>query len=265
MAKFGSRSAVLFASISIAGGASAQSDKPWDGFYAGVNAGGARSSACTTSTLAGISIDSASVATVSNRNCATGGFVGGVQIGENFQTRRLVWGIGADLDLWSAKNGNQTLKSTGPSPPAGAYAFSGKGSPSGFAIVGPRIGYAGDLLLPYLTAGAIVTTGSRNATLAYIPAGTTKPVASFTGGQKFGSTGWAAGVGTEIGLNSAWSITAEYLHINLGKGSNAVTTCNGSASECAAFAGISLNSVHNDFGANVFRVGINYWFDYWGP
>ncbi len=73
-----------------------------------------------------------------------------------------------------------------------------------------------------------------------------------------------AGVGTEIGLNGAWSLTAEYLHVNLGKGSNAVTTCNGSASECAVFAGIFLDSVHNDFGANLFRVGVDYWFDYWG-
>ena len=257
--------AALLVLVSIAGVASAQSDKPWDGFYAGVNAGGARNSACTSSTLNGATINSASVATLSSRYCPSGGIVGGVQIGENFQTKRLVWGVGADLDAWSAKDNNPSLKYAGASPPPGTYAFSGKLSPNAFAIIGSRIGYAGDLWLPYLRVGAIVTTGSHNSTLSYTPAGATKPTASFSGGQNFKTTGWAAGGGTEIGLNGAWSITAEFLHVNLGKGSNSTTTCSGSASACAAFSGISLDSMHNRFTANVFRVGINYWFGYWEP
>ena len=260
------RSAALVAFASIAGVASAQGNKPWDGFYVGVNAGGARNSTCTSSTLNGATIDSASVATFSSRYCPSGGIVGGVQIGEDFQTKRLVWGVGADLDAWSAKDNNPSLKYAGASPPPpGTYAFSGKLSPTDFAIVGPRIGYAGDLWLPYLRVGAIITTGSRNGTLSYTPAGTTKPAASFSGGQNFKNAGWVAGVGTEIGLNGAWSITAEYLHVNLGKGSSSTTACSGSASACAAFSGISLDSMHNGFTANLFRVGINYWFSYWEP
>jgi len=261
-----SRSAVLLALASIAGIAFAQSDKPWSGSYAGVNAGGARNGACASSTLSGAAINSASIATFPGRYCPSGGIVGGVQIGEDFQTKRLVWGVGADLDAWSAKNDNPSLKYAGASAaPPGAYAFSGKLSPNDFAIVGPRIGYAGDLWLPYLRVGAIITTGSHNSTLSYTPAGTTKSTASFSGGKNFKSTGWAAGVGTEIGLNGAWSITAEYLHVNLGKGSNSTAACSGSASACAAFSGISFDSVHNGFTANLFRVGINYWFSYWEP
>jgi hypothetical protein len=67
----------------------------------------------------------------------------------------------------------------------------------------------------------------------------------------------------EIGLNGAWSISAEYLHMNLGKGSSSTTTCAGAASACAAFAGISLDNTHNAFTANIFRIGVNYWFNYW--
>jgi len=71
--------------------------------------------------------------------------------------------------------------------------------------------------------------------------------------------------GAEWGLNGPWSITAEYLHANLGKGSHSTTTCSGAAPVCAAFAGISLEGIHNGFSSNSFRVGINYWFGYWEP
>ena len=135
--------------------------------------------------------------------------MGGVQIGENFQIKRLVWGIGADLDIWNANDDNESSKVTGAMLPAGTYAFSGKLSPSNFIVIGPRIGYAGDLWLPYLRVGAIITTGSRDGTVNYTPTGGVKPTASFSGGEKFTTIGGVAGGGTEIGLNGAWSITAE--------------------------------------------------------
>ena len=108
MAKLGCRSVPFLALASVVGVASAQSDNPWNGFYAGANAGGTRINACTRSTLNGATTDSASATGFSN--CPSGGLVGGVQIGEDFQTKRLVWGIGADLDAWSAKDDNRSLK-----------------------------------------------------------------------------------------------------------------------------------------------------------
>jgi hypothetical protein len=72
-----------------------------------------------------------------------------------------------------------------------------------------------------------------------------------------------AGGGFELGLNGAWSITAEYLHANLGKGSNSTTICSGTVSACASFSGISFDNAHAGFSTNIFRVGITYWFGYW--
>ena len=100
--------------------------------------------------------------------------------------------------------------SAGAAPPPGTYAFSGKLSPSGFGVIGPRIGYAGDHWLPHLRLGTIITGGSHNSTLNYTSTGTLKPTAS----------------------------------------------------ACAAFSGVSLDSTHNSFTANMFRIGINYWFWY---
>jgi opacity protein-like surface antigen len=150
----------------------------------------------------------------------------------------------------------------GPTPPAGTYSLSGKFGPKDFAVISGRIGYGGNLIFPYIRGGAVLAA-SQSSNLNYAPSGTTAPVASFNGGKNFDSTGWAAGAGAEIGLNGAWSISAEYLHINLGKGSNSVATCSGAAAACSAFVGVSLETTHNTYTANIIRVGINYWFNYW--
>jgi opacity protein-like surface antigen len=250
--------AILPALVSMSGVASAQSNPSWDGFYLGASLGGENTKGCISSALTGMT-----AATSTFTRCSSGGLVGGLQFGENFQTKRLVLGIGADVVVSEAKSDNSTLQFVGAAPPPGTYSLSGKLSPKEFAIIGGRIGYGGNLVFPYVRAGAVITTGSQNSTLAYIPAGTTTPVASFDAGKNFSSTGWAAGAGAEIGLNGAWSISAEYLHMSLGKGSNSATTCAGAAGACSAFAGVSLDTTHNSFTANVIRIGINYWFNYW--
>jgi outer membrane immunogenic protein len=254
-------SAFLLTCILVARVASAQGSTAWDGFYLGANLGGMTSKVCGSSTLSGAGIDP--TLDTSFVSCGGSGLVGGLQVGEIFQFNRLVWGIGADLLIASSKDANSSLNFSGPVPPPGTYMSSGKLSPNDFAIVGARIGYGGNLIFPYLRAGGVVTARSQSSTLNYTPSGATVPIASFNGGKNFNSTGWAAGGGAEIGLNGAWSISAEYLHVSLGKGSSSATTCAGAASACAAFAGVSLDNTHDNFTANIIRIGINYWFNYW--
>jgi opacity protein-like surface antigen len=251
--------AVLLALILMTSHAAAQSTQ-WDGFYLGASLGGENSKVCSTSTLKGLNIDPT---TATFSGCSSGGVLGGVQFGDNFQIKRLVLGLGADLVLSAAKNNNSTLTFAAAAPPPGTYTLAGKTSPRDFAIIGGRIGYGGNLIFPYVRAGAVLTTGSQSSTLAYIPAGTTAPDASFGAGKNFSSTGWAAGAGAEIGLNGAWSISAEYLRVNLGQGSTSTSTCAGAANACSPFAGVSLDTAHNSYTANVIRIGINYWFNYW--
>jgi outer membrane immunogenic protein len=263
MTRVASRCAALLALASIAGVTPGQSANQWDGPYAGANAGSGANTTCNDWTLNGATIDPSIAATFYNRSCPSSDtFVGGVQIGDAFQYKRLVWALGADFDLWKANNYNRSLKYMGNISPPGTYAFSGKLSPNGFGVIGPRIGYAGDHWLPYVRAGALITGGSHNSTLSYTPAGAAKATATFSGGKNFTSTGWVAGGGVELVLIGPWSIGAEYLHATLGNGSNSTSTCTGSASACAAFSGVSLDSIHNSFTANVFRISINYWFWY---
>jgi opacity protein-like surface antigen len=257
------RPIILLVLLNASCSALAQSEIPWDGGYFGVNVGDASSKACGTWTPNGAELAPGSAAMVSNRSCAAGAnFLGGLQVGENFQSKRLVWGIGLDLDAAASNTAPHSVKVTGGPPPPGTYVVSGRQSPNGFAVVGPRVGYAGDVWLPYLRGGTIIADGSHAGMLSFTPAGAAKPSVSFTGARNFSTIGWVAGAGTEIGLNGPWSITVEYLHVNLGKGSGATAVCSGSAAACAAFSGISFDSVHDGFAANIYRIGVTYWFGY---
>jgi outer membrane immunogenic protein len=265
MTELASRWPAVLALATMAGMACAQSDTPWNGGYAGLNLGEASKGTCNSWTAGGPAINPAGGPAFSNSNCASSTFVGGVQVGDNFQYKRLVWGIEADLDLWEGGNRSQTLKYAGEAPPAGTYTASGKLNPSDFLMVAPRIGYGGTLWMPYVTAGVIAALGSHDSTLSYTPTGAAKPTASFGGGKSFASGGWVAGGGAEWGLNGPWSIKAEYLHVNLGRESNSVAACSGTPAACTAFSGLSIDSNHDGFSANLFRIGITYWFSYWAP
>jgi outer membrane immunogenic protein len=107
----------------------AKDPTPWKGFYAGINVGGAWNSTCNTWQLNDVT-NPAFINAFNNRDCPNNGvFVGGVQIGYNFQHEQWVWGFGLDYDNWSAKNRNRTFNYVGPGQeggaPSGTFNFSG--------------------------------------------------------------------------------------------------------------------------------------------
>jgi outer membrane immunogenic protein len=260
--------ATLVALTSIAGAASAQgvittsSGNQWEGFYVGVNAGGAWSTTCNTWTAYNPVV--ANSVAFNNRDCPNNGqFVGGAQIGYNFVYQQWVWGFGVDYDFWSAKNRNKSFTCTGACPfPQGTYNFSSKPNPNGFAILGPRVGYAIDQWLPYVRAGGVFASGSHDVSASYTPAvGSPVGPASFAGSKNSKSSGWGVGAGVEYQLPQQWSLRLEYTYVNLGKGSNSVASCSSTvANACSAFinSGYSLDNTHNSFTASVIRVGVNY-------
>ncbi|HWX80605.1 MAG TPA: OmpA family protein [Steroidobacteraceae bacterium] len=254
------RSAALLALALIAGAASAQTPSitDWRGFYGGLNIGGAWNTTCNTWNLNNVS-NPVIVNAFNNRDCPNNGvFVGGVQIGYNFQHEEWVWGFGLDYDIWSAKNRSRSYTYAGATPPPdGTYSFYGKVNPNGFAILGPRIGYSVDNWLPYLRLGGVFTGGSHSSTSSFTDASGT---ASFSGGKNFKSNGFGAGVGSDFKIDNAWFFRAEYTYVSLGKGSTTVTQCTGTAATCAEFGNFELNNLHNKFTASVFRVSINYRF-----
>jgi outer membrane immunogenic protein len=260
------RSAALLALASVAAAASAQdvittASNPWKGFYVGGNIGGAWNSTCNSWTPNnGNGISNPAIATAFyNRNCPNNStFIGGVQFGYNAQRDHLVWGAGLDYEFLSGKTRSRSFTYTGASPPPnGTYTFSGKTSPNGFALLGPRIGYAQDSWLTYFRVGGVFTSGSHHSTASFTDASGT---ATFSGGRNFKANGFGLGVGVEYLLADPWSLRAEYNYVSLGKGSTSHTTCTGSVATCTTFANTTLESLSNKFTANIFRVGINYKF-----
>src|SRR5271167_2581191 len=250
-------SSALIMLASIAGTASAQdvfattSSTDWRGFYGGVNIGGAWNNTCNSWDLNNVT-NPALVNAFNNRDCPNNGvFVGGVQIGYNFQYNEWVWGFGLDYEIWSSKNRSRAYTYAGPTPPPdGTYAFSGKSSPNGALLLGPRIAYAVDNWLPYLRVGGAFTSGQSNSTASFTDSTGT---ASFSGGRNFKANGVGASVGTDVMIADSLFLRLDYTYISLGKGSNTVTQCTGTAATCAEFGTLQLENLHNKFTASLVR------------
>jgi outer membrane immunogenic protein len=120
------------------------------------------------------------------------GFLGGAQVGANYQTGPVVWSFEADYD---ASTQNKSL-------PAGALTGSTSQTPW-FATLRGRVGMAFDRTLVYGTAGGAV---GELRSIANIPAGTTNTTVTY------GT--WTAGAGVEYGITDHLSARVEYLYLN---------------------------------------------------
>lgn len=256
-------SRALILSCWAAGTAYAQNAYVWDGIYGGVNAGATHSSTCNQWASAGTGIDATASTALSNNNCLGSGFVGGLQIGDSFQSGRFALGLGADIDIWHATNSSSAVPYSGAGRPHGNYAFYNRLNPTRFVILGPRVGYAGNQWMPYLRVGALVPFGGRDNSVSYTPTAAASPTASYDTGKGYSSVGWVAGAGAEWGLKGAWSMSTEYLHANLGKASGSTAGCGGTAANCATLSGITFTDTHDASRTDIFRIGVSYWFNYW--
>jgi outer membrane immunogenic protein len=159
----------------------------WSGFYIGGHIGGAWSDRCLT------------VEGFGEVGCSdSSGFLGGGQIGFNFQTaNNFVFGVefsGSFADL----NGDQTSGNL----PGGWY-FSSAGK--SLLMLTGRAGIAFDRALLYVTGGG---AWSRNSVDFYNGA----TVVSVD----FDRQGWTIGAGLEYGFTPNWSIAFQYNYIDLG-------------------------------------------------
>jgi hypothetical protein len=158
---------LVLAGITGTGVAVAGSKAPWDGGYIGFDLGDGSSRTCNSSALDGVTINPTNASQFTSANCSKNGALGALEVGENFQYGRFVWGLGAESDYWDLKAINQTVKYVDPAPPPGRYTFSSKQGPGEFANIGSRIGYAGDTWLPYLRVGGILAAGAHDGALSY--------------------------------------------------------------------------------------------------
>ena len=166
--------------------AHAQSNNMWEGFYAGINAGGLWSS-----TAASIVENNSGGGLNGNGS----GFVGGVQAGYNYLIGPVL--LGGEIDFQGS------TMSSGLSGGAGPSAINANAPMPWFATFRVRAGYPVGAVMPYLTGGAV--WGQQRLS------GFDSQFGSFDSSNNFWT--YTFGGGVEGKLSERWSAKLEYLWI----------------------------------------------------
>jgi len=208
----------------------------WTGFYAGVNAGyGAASDPVKTSFTPAIFGSEQPV-------MAPAGWLGGAQLGYNFQAGRWVLGVEGDAQANALRQSSMCFDFCDP-----AITFRTAQELSWFATARARVGYAMGPALIYATGGAAFTNVRTSLTATFLP------FANVTGTFNDARTGWVVGGGIEAALGGHWTAKVEYLYMDFGRISHALPD---------PFLGAAFPEIYAiDIREHVFRVGVNYLFN----
>ena len=214
----------------------------WTGFYIGLNAGGSwgRQENDLVTVPAGLTVFSGSD--------KLDGFIGGGQIGYNWQANQWVFGLEGDFQGSAQKaDGSFVIPSF-----AGVAVIPGLTANytdklEWFGTVRGRVGYAMGTTgnwLPYVTGGWAFGHGTISGTGTTTPAGT---VLAFSASQDY--SGWTIGGGLEWAFADHWSAKAEYLYIDFGTGPTVTANTAG-----------TLAIASGKMTDNIARLGVNYKF-----
>lgn len=222
----------------------------WTGWYAGINAGYGFSSVSNTFNLdppTGLPIDTINASNHLN------GFIGGGQIGYNYQITPNSWvaGIEADLQYTNFK-GSDSIGGTLPAQfrPGGQFVYTQDQRVDWFATVRGRFGWTpGDhTFLFYATGGLAVGGLKASDSLTLFGGG---PTAIWSGESSRTRAGWTVGGGVEARLAQNWTAKVEYLYYDLG---HLTVTANS-----IPVTGI-VGTTDFEFRGNIVRAGLNYRF-----
>jgi outer membrane immunogenic protein len=231
----------------------------WTGFYVGLNAGYTWEDNRNVPIVSGAippftpAIGWAGTAVLGTN---TDGFIGGGQIGYNYQFGNS-FVVGVEADIQGIARDNGTVAALGGFGPI-ASSFSASKTLDYLGTVRGRVGYlVTPTLLVYGTGGFAYGQGSLNTSLV-------QTVGPFVGisGVSFSDTrvGWTAGGGVEWLFLPNWSAKVEYLYYDLGT----VTTLSPlNYSPVLGLVGWTTST--GRFNGHVVRAGVNYHFNLFEP
>lgn len=185
----------------------------WTGCYAGINGGGgAGSSDFTNSVGAGDpatawlkGLDPGEVSNDGTGSANNSFWLGGAQVGCNWQSGTVVVGLEGDYDTF--RSTSAFFNNTNTLPTSGNAFVIGESLKSDYlATVRPRVGIAADRNFAYITGG--VAFSNANYAISYSDAG--GGVGSASVSKQL--TGWVAGAGWEYALADHWTLRFEYLY-----------------------------------------------------
>jgi outer membrane immunogenic protein len=209
----------------------------WTGFYIGGNIGAAWDRGNVTDTLFGLSFSNSSNNAV---------FIGGGQVGANYQMGSFVLGVEGDFD-WAANRNNTA---TGLVTPAGTIAVTS--NDRWVSTLAARFGFAADRFLVYGKAGG-GWVGNGGFTVTNVTTGN-----AIVGTNNNTNTGWLVGGGVEWAFAYNWSAKLEYDYLALS--SQTFTTPVG-------FLPLGAVDTFNTGNRNIqmIKLGVNYRFGWDAP
>lgn len=223
----------------------------WTGFYGGINAGFKFSGDDDVHTEGQAAPNIANIAGGArpgfvplNRN----GFIGGGQIGYNYQFGQFVAGIETDIDYTDFRDNRSVTTAQLVTGLPLNNTFSSRLNFLG--TVRGRLGFAYDHSLFYATGGLAYGETKQHIDM-FGPTGNLQ----FSGDQSQVKVGFAVGAGMEQAITNNLTVKAEYLFFDLGKDTLNVAVIPGSGG-----AGTGYNS-HFDQNGHIARVGLNYRFN----
>jgi outer membrane immunogenic protein len=231
----------------------------WSGFYIGANAGGhwGRDRLTTAANPLGfVGGAAAELNALSAGSLKPNGFVGGGQIGYNWQINNVLVGVEADA-VWL--DGTATRSITYPTALVlnPADIMTNATHATWLATIRGRLGVTFDRTLLYVTGGAAFGEVKTTDTFCafgclplFLPGAFSSVSASTT------RVGWTAGVGLEHAITNNWSLKLEYLYVDLGSFSTSIPPC----PLCLGVPIASDVTVNHRYSDNIVRVGINYRF-----
>jgi outer membrane immunogenic protein len=227
----------------------------WTGVYVGFNGGWGWSKFNGTLDPVGATsiLDFGSQSFRGNGN---GGVYGG-QIGYNRQVGNWVFGVEADMDAASINSSQLTTFASNLAGAGASDGFMARENVNWLASIRGRLGYAWGPGMLYITGGGAWEKSQVDALLS---ANTAPLVFGVSGNGSFSNTrsGWTIGTGYEWMMAPNWSLRGEYLFYGFGSGNtNTLSMPSCATPGCGGNITISKSNI------NVFRVGVNYKFD-WG-
>ena len=241
----------------------------WTGFYVGVNAGGDwnKKSGYTTNVPANYPIYGGA-----NGNSDLG-FTGGAQVGYNMQFGNFVAGVEADINYLGGNRGSNGVFPSVAEPASNTdFRITQSESSKWFGTARGRLGFAFDRALIYATGGLAFGGKGGGSNVDQRDYGYIVPAVGLAGptwgqttvplngtGNSSSNIGWALGGGMEYALSNAWSVKAEYLHVDLGRNTRTFTTLAAPANG-SGYAGGNAITVRKDNKFDIVRAGVNYRF-----
>jgi outer membrane immunogenic protein len=260
----------------------------WTGFYIGLNAGGTfgGSNAVSVASFSGpcsptvigctgtpsYGLTSSVAATFIAPASSTGGFIGGGQIGYNWQFgNNFVVGVEADIQGVAGNRSTSTFASAVPNGLFPAFPLVQSATVSrSLDYLGTVRGRLGFLFTPSLLVygtGGLAYGGVNSRVGIFQTFAGDGTVTPLFGSGAFSDTrvGWTVGGGGEWMFLPNWSAKIEYLYYDLGSVTYAVSPLVTTSTITGVIVGSIFPQARTRFDGHIVRAGLNYHFNWGAP